>query len=1419
MESSLKNKKEVRNLSEPQKMIYLGESMHPGVSLNTVVTTSCLGNHNDLTILKKVIKEVIEENPGLHIKIDLKNGSPTQYIDNNLDHEILIMDFRNAAIEKEVSWLNSEISRIYTLDKGNLFNLILFYKNDSSLNLLISMHHIICDAWSHQSIATQVYDKYEAILKGNLSTLPPKLSYLEYVETEKNYIDSKRCKLSGDYWKSKFVQHETLPEFYKDINNRARAVSKQFHNSFNGDIQKKILKICDENNISFATFFLACLLISLSKLNDNKKHVLGTLSYNRLGKKEKTAVGMFVNTLPLIFDLTETNDFQSIAKLIDNDMAGLMKNQRYPLRMITNDKELKQLNIANHLDLIYSYQNIILPYDYTYHFSGYSTHPILFRPTRSGVDGDFFLDIDYQIDCFSEDEIINISNIFQNVIENLDYDLKKSISLGSDQFLQNTELKIIKKDHNLNQTLHGIFEDKVLEYPDNIAVTFKELSITYRELNRRANILANMLIELGAGEESPVALLLDRSKEMMIAILAVLKAGSCYLPMSPDQPIKRTEKIVELSGAKIVLCNKDCGEGKKEGIVKLDLRTIEYGVEDVPNLDIGVKPGNLAYIIYTSGSTGEPKGVMVEHKSVINRLLWMQEEYPLNEDDVIMQKTPYTFDVSVWELFAWYLTGSRLHFLIPGAEKEPLTIIESIFKQKITIIHFVPSMLTLFLEYLDGFGSIDHIKTIRRVSCSGEAINTEHVNRFREIVREYIPAELYNLYGPTEATVEVSIFDCLANIHNFVPIGKPIDNVEIYILDANGVVLPTGQSGELHIGGVCLARGYFNKPDLTNGSFKFHEGLQKRLYSTGDLGTYLDDGNIKYQGRIDNQVKIRGNRVELGEIESCLLSIESVSEVAVIAPVDENGNAYLGAYIIADEEIPHADLRHHIQRELPSYMVPSYFIQMDEFPLSSSGKLDRKALPEHVNKRKKVKAFHAPINDREEEICEIWEDELKIEGIGRDENFFDLGGDSLSLIKVHFSLEQKYIVSLQDLFEYQTIEGLAQHIHIRIQEKVTYDDVGYSNIVKQNIESKKIMNYFSSLKNDSDIERVNYSKILITGSTGFLGAYLVKDYLENSSSLLYLLVRADTLDSAFSRLKSKLSFYFGDDFYDGYKERIIVILGDVSEDFLGMDEKEFINLSKEIETVIHSAANVRHYGDRLDMNKINVLGTRNVLDFCNESESKKMFFVSTLSVGLNSVKPGWSLHFTEADNPETNNSGNVYIDSKILAEELVRDYISSYGGQIYRVGNLVSDSETGVFQENREDNGFYKIMNEYKRRNLAPDVDIPFIDLSFIDQTAKAIRLLTTCNVSDTFHLFNPNTITIQDMFYKNETKIDTFKNYVNNIVYGDSVLTHGYYLENINMLGFIPYCNKTESLLNRLGFNWEPVGNIEIDNLWDSWA
>lgn len=1372
------------HLTEPQKRIFFSELMYDNTSINNLCASYYLKDSIDLQKLVMAINFAVFGNEGIRLRITLKDGQPVQYV--------APYKFVNYSInEIDATYINNYSKKKFNFYDSQLFEIIIFYNSDQNFSFILKMHHIISDAWTHSSISTQIYENYESLKKNNKFSNKIKRSYVDFIRIEEEFINSNRYQKNLDYWNSIFLNRDSSNLFIKSNTEAKRCIYY-----FNSQESQSIENFCINNKISIPNFFLSILSIVANRDKLIENSVIGILTHNRIGNIEKQIAGMFVNTLPFKYDLTLSDNFLHFAENISKQMGTIMRHQRFALKDINNCPSIK---------IVYTYENIEIPIDIKLHFSGHEFFPMVFRVSRRSGSGGFQTEIDFQSSLFSEDFV---NGFFMNY---------KSKVLEIVCSTDDSNVIIRNQNYNYHQTLHTIFEQNIANFSNKVAVSFFNENLTYYELNNRANYIAHKLIELGAGNEKPVGILLERSFDMMISILAVLKTGSCYLPISPCQPSNRIDRIIELSGASIVLSHSYHGISKKcKNIIQLD--NVEYPQNYIPNLDLNISPENLAYIIYTSGSTGEPKGVMVEHKAVVNRLIWMLNEYKIESDDKFIQKTPYTFDVSVWELFLWFFKGSSLHFVTPGGEKDPQIIFDEIIKKDITIIHFVPSMLSVFLDYCKRCFLNRKISSLKEIICSGESLQVNHVRKFTELFNS-TPTKINNLYGPTEAAIDVSYYQCQGNEEIFIPIGKAIDNVELYVLNKNGDVLPPGEVGELYIGGVCLARGYFKDEELTNEKFNSNNSLNKRLYKTGDLATFLDDGNIKYLGRVDYQVKIRGNRVELGEIESCLLKYPDIRESVVIAPVDEDGNSYLGAYFVADHTISHSDLRHYLQNELPTYMIPSYFIQMDSFKLTSSGKLDRKMLPMPDNTNKSGKKYHAPVNDREEEICEIWEDVLNIEKIGRDDNFFtDLGGDSIMLIQVHFALQKKYEITLQDLFEYQTIKTLTEHIHSISNIKVKFKNSEYYNILKQRSCFNKVKEYYQMLPDKYSVNGIHIKNILITGGTGFLGSYLIKENLENSNAFINLVVRGENNNHAEERVKESLGFYFGEDFFEKYKSRLAVYCGNIESKKFDLESSVYLNLSLNTDLVIHSAANVKHFGDRNKIYSTNVTGTENIVDFCKSAKTKRLIFLSTMSVGLNGVEPGWNYHFIENDVLSTNNRGNVYVDSKILAEEIVRKELGNIGGQILRLGNIVFDTESGKFQKNSRDNAFRNLIYEYKRAGVVPDIDIPFIDLSYVNETAAAIGCLSRCDFNGVLHLYNPDQIKLKNLFLEDDIEVVDPESFVNALKLTDSILTHGYYLQDISKLGLIQFSEYTVGLLKHLGFSWSKINNKIITLLWDSW-
>lgn len=508
-----------------------------------------------------------------------------------------------------------------------------------------------------------------------------------------------------------------------------------------------------------------------------------------------------------------------------------------------------------------------------------------------------------------------------------------------------------------NVTLQALIEAQVANHPDDTAVicdhdqVFGAPSLTYAQLNDRVNQLAHLLRAEGVRPGNVVALMVERSFAMIIGILGIIKAGGAYLPVSPDNPTQRIAYMLKDGEVKILLVHqKTSGRVVFEGLtINLDDPEVYRG--STANPAIVNTPQDLAYMIYTSGSTGKPKGVMIEHRSLVNRLHWMQHACPIGERDVILQKTPYTFDVSVWELFWWALRGAKLCFLMPGGERNPMAIVEAIGKHRVTVMHFVPSMLNVFLEYLDGKPAAVQtgLATVRQVFASGEALTPSHVKKFNDIWGSKTGVRLTNLYGPTEATVDVTYFDCpTQNDFETIPIGRPIHNTRLYVIKDDQQVA-IGEAGELCIAGIGLARGYLNNAALTDEKFTDNPANPgERIYRTGDIARWLPDGNIEYLGREDHQVKIRGLRIELGEIENTIREYPGITDCVAQVKKYSESVILIIAYVVCKSDLHVEGLKNHLKKHLPDYMIPNRFEKLAEMPLTPSGKADRKALPEPV---------------------------------------------------------------------------------------------------------------------------------------------------------------------------------------------------------------------------------------------------------------------------------------------------------------------------------------------------------------------------------------------------------------------------------------------------------------------------------------
>ena len=767
----------------------------------------------------------------------------------------------------------------------------------------------------------------------------------------------------------------------------------------------------------------------------------------RYTSQSDIAIGLFVhdgvssdNILIIRTDLSENPSFVELLKRVQDRCLEAEAHGNISFNIILKELQTEHGN-DNHpsLQVLFAYNlppgkleedDNLLDCDLT----------LSLQETGQGLVGEWH----YNAALFEPSSVDRMTGHFQTLLQDAVEHNEKSISELA--ILTEAERQKILVDWNATETdypletcIHTLFEAQVEHTPDAVALVFEEKQLTYSELNRKANQLAHYLRKLGVGPEVFVGISVERSFEMVIGLLGILKAGGAYVPMDPEYPKDRLAFMLEDSQVPVLLTQEkllgELPEHKAHDVcLDKDWETIAQERDDNPVTEITAD--NLIYAIYTSGSTGKPKGAMNIHRALCNRILWMQDAYQLTAEDHILQKTPFSFDVSGWEFYWPLITGARLVIAKPGGHKDSAYLVKLIQEQQITTMHFVPPMLQVFLEER----GVEQCTCLRQVICSGEALPYELQERFFE----KLDADLHNLYGPTEAAIDVTFWQCQKESQQrIVPIGRPIANTQIYILDPYLHPVPAGVPGELLIGGVNLARGYLNRPELTQEKFipnPLSDDPESRLYRTGDLVRHLPDGNIEYLGRFDHQVKIRGFRIELGEIEAVLASHAGIREVVVLAREDRTGDKRLVAYLVPAHKPEPAtnELRDFLKERLPEYMVPSAFVMLDEFPLSPNGKIDRRALPmpEGVRSHSSA-AFVKPQTELEQLLVNVWQEMLNIDKVGIHDNFFELGGHSLLAVQIHNKLQELLglEVSVVEVFQYPTVHSLAKYIREKQEGK------------------------------------------------------------------------------------------------------------------------------------------------------------------------------------------------------------------------------------------------------------------------------------------------------------------------------------------------------------------------------------------------
>ncbi|MGD9581211.1 MAG: amino acid adenylation domain-containing protein, partial [Vampirovibrionia bacterium] len=1025
------NVSEYYQLSPIQQRLYFIEQMSDiGTTYNNPIGIE-LPVNTDIEKLSNSIDKVVNRHELLRTYFEVVEGKTVQKIENKI---ILKKIIRNIN-ENELQSVVKRFVKPFELNKAPLFRTELLNIEDKKYILLFDFHHIIIDGVSIVNIINDI-----ASLYNNIQLNEIKITYKDYAQWLNNFTKSEKINTQEEFWLKQFEGEIPILELPTDKPYPAQIdfIGDEITSNISADLAIKIQKYCTTQNITPYIFFLSAYFILLHKYTQQEDIVIGSPIAGRNNNNLKDIVGMFVNTLPIRNYPVSNKNIIEFIKDVQANFLSALENQDYQLDTLIEKLNIKR-NSSKHplFDTVMVYQNMGLNEVKT---DTISLKPITFKKTNAKFDlmleilennNDFTFNWNFRTNLFNNDTIERINKHFINLLNDIvnnKPELINDISILSKEeeleLLFDFNDTMIDYPHNI--CIHEIFENQVKKYPQNIAVKYLDTSITYEKLNEKANQLARFLRKNNVKNDTIVAVLLDRSINMIISLLAILKAGGCYLPINPDYPSDRTNYILENSESIILLTTSNYMNTVELNGLKVNLDIPEVYNEENSNLNNINDPEDLAYIIYTSGSTGKPKGVMIQHKNVIRLLINDKQLFDFNENDTWTMFHSFCFDFSVWEVYGSILFGGKLIIVPKDAALNPQLFLELLIKEQVTVLNQTPGAFYNLIE--EDLKGTDNDLKIRFVIFGGEALKPIMLKQWHF---KYPKTKLVNMYGITETTVhvtykEITDYEINNNISN---IGKPIPTLSTYIMDKNLKLNPIGVIGEICVGGEGVARGYVNRPELTKERFVTNPyPPHDRIYRSGDLAKLLPNGEMVYYGRMDFQVKIRGFRIELAEIENKLLKNPDIKNGIVLAQDLKDGNKVLVAYLVMNNDMSIPDLRSFLSEDLPDYMIPSYFIKMDELPLTSNKKVDRRALPDPITCIDTGVTYIPPENEIQEKITQIWQQILGVEKISINDNFFALGGHSLKAVTLVAELQKYFNVTVNSIFEHQTIKELSENI-------------------------------------------------------------------------------------------------------------------------------------------------------------------------------------------------------------------------------------------------------------------------------------------------------------------------------------------------------------------------------------------------------
>jgi len=1428
-------------LTDIQFSYFIGRNS--GVKMGSISTHAYYEVENDFDIprLNRALNRVIADNPMLRMVVT--PDGMQRILENVGEYSIPEEDLSGLSPEEQEKALtaarNEHSHKTIDISSFPLFEFRAIRLSPERVRLLAGFDLLISDGISMRIFIRQLMENYNS---QGTSDVKADFDFHDYILSLNAMKQTPYYREAEGYWEKQLDSYSGAPSLpvktsAKDI---TKPVFKRCKHMISPEVWSGVREALAKYGITPSTFLMTAYGRLLAYYSGSANATLNVTTFSRFPFHEAVENMMGDFTSVMLVEINGREQYSDVCRSVQEKIAENLEYKLYDGVSVIRSIARKE-NRSGELLFPYVFTGMLFENQDSFNiddigdvvYSVSQTSQVYLDCQVMNENNGISITWDYVSQLF-DGEMIN--RMFAQYIDMIE-SAAALLSGKNRSCLCDADRKMIEEYNSTAReypvpTLIEAFEKTAAAVPDKNAVTCGGRSVTYSELDRMAECVAGGLRERGVCKGDRVAVYEYRNAETVASILGILKCGAVYVPVSPTVPEERRRFILENSGIST--------EITKEEAEKL-LACAPSEADTAPSAN------DEAYIIYTSGSTGRPKGVVMTHGGAMNTIADINSRFGIGGNDVILGVSSFTFDLSVYDIFGAFSSGAELVLAQDSKNVQELRALIS--DTSVTVWNSVPAIFSLIMndtsdnaaDYFDEAAEsvdvvIEDTDTLRVVMLSGDYIPTDLPDKIRD---RYSNAEVISLGGATEGGIW-SIYYPIGEVDeswSVIPYGYPLANQQMYVLDKDNEICPVMLEGEIAIGGNSLSLGYCNDPQKTAAAFIDHPVLG-RIYKTGDMGAFHPDGYIEFHGRKDDQVKINGYRIELGEIESSMLKTEGISAAAAVISANNKNNIL--AFYVSDRKIEEDEIRAELSRHIPSYMLPTVIKPVVQLPVTANGKIDRKKLASEdlLSKEREV---ILPRTENEKLLYRYFSEAIGVDGFSITDSFFELGGDSVKGITMFNKLSEEYDIELNLIFRYQTVEQLAAHLKKRkngyLDERMDKFKKEYYSVSDDNsadhvdsLYEEYLEKCSEDLRDYDSLTKAEYGSIMLTGATGYLGAYIAERLLAETNSELYLTVRGN---DPVKRLNDNLVFYFGDGILDRYSGRIHYVSCEHSKPLFGMEAEEYRMLSQQIELVVNCAGKVQHFGKYEDFRDSNVESVSNLVHFCNEGRKKRLCHLSTTRVSENLSSEGGIL-FSEYTIADTELSEEYYVQTKKEAEDIIlRAMDQGLEADIYRIGTVLFDSHNGHFQRNIESNSFYLIMKAFFELGAMPDIDAELLDFSFADQCAEAITSLITAKetAGGVYHIFNPNKLSMRSFYEKlrscgmNEKmdimEFEEFFDFVYDKYKDES------YKENIDTLllhsgayisvdsGICAVVNdKTCELLERLGFRWSEVSEKHISDM-----